>query len=152
MLIDSKFVKNLARALNLRHIAEGIGMLNKAENAIANMPPTHPQATDLLLLVAQWVDVGYRNPGVLDSLLEKYPLDCRRKLALEDFMRVRMAEGFQALSAENVDEAIEAFEFVLKVEREAPDDHVATLARFWKGRAHRKKGEYEAALHEMVAA
>jgi tetratricopeptide (TPR) repeat protein len=63
-----------------------------------------------------------------------------------------MAEGFRALSVEELDRAIDAFEFILRVEREAPDEHLATLAHFWKGRAHRKKGEYETALHEMVAA
>ena len=40
----------------------------------------------------------------------------------------------------------------MRAERDAPDEHLATLAHFWKGRAHRKKGEYETALHEMVAA
>jgi tetratricopeptide (TPR) repeat protein len=152
MAIERKLVKDLGRALNLRHISEGITVLNKAESALANMPPTHPHATEVLLLVAQWVDVGYQNHDLLDSLLEKFPLDCRRKLALEDFLRVRMAEGFRALSAEDVSRAIDAFEFVLRAEREAPDEHLATLAHFWKGRAHRKKGEYETALHEIVAA
>ncbi len=152
MVIEPKFVRDLGRALTLRHISDGIAVLNKAESALANMPPTHPHATEVLLLVAQWVDVGYQNHHLLDSLLEKFPLDCRRKLALEDFLRLRMAEGFRALSAEELDRAIDAFEFVLRAEREAPDDHLATLAHFWKGRAHRKKGEYETALHEMVAA
>jgi tetratricopeptide (TPR) repeat protein len=152
MVIEPKFVRDLGRALNLRHISEGIAVLNKAESALENMPPTHPHATEVLLLVAQWVDVGYQNQNLLDAMLEKFPLDRRRKLALEDFLRVRMAEGFRALSAEDVDRAIDAFEFVLRVERDAPDEHLATLAHFWKGRAHRKKGEYETALHEMVAA
>jgi tetratricopeptide (TPR) repeat protein len=152
MVIEPKFARDLGRALNLRHISEGIAVLNKAESALANMTPTHPQATEVLLLVAQWEDVGYRNHLLLDSLLEKFPPDRRRKLALEDFLRVRMAEGFRALSAEDVDRAIDAFEFVLRAEREAPDEYLATLAHFWKGRAHRKKGEYETALHEMVAA
>jgi tetratricopeptide (TPR) repeat protein len=152
MVIEPKFVRDLGRALNFRHISEGIAVLNKAESALENMPPVHPHATEVLLLVAQWVDVGYQNQNLLDSLLEKFPLNCRRKLALEDFLRVRMAEGFQALSAEDVDRAIDAFEFVLRVERDAPDERLATLAHFWNGRAHRKKGEYETALHEMVAA
>ena len=75
MVIEAKFVRDLGRALNLRHISEGIAVLNKAESALANMPPTHPHATEVLLLVAQWVDVGYQNQNLLDSLLEKFPLD-----------------------------------------------------------------------------
>jgi tetratricopeptide (TPR) repeat protein len=152
MVIDSKFVKDLGRALNLRHISEGVDILNKSENALANLPPTHPHATEVLLLVAQWLDVGYQNQHLLDELLHKFPPECRRRLALEDFLRLRMAEGFRALSAEEIDHAIDTFEFVLRAERELPDEHLSTLAHFWKGRAHRKKGEYEIALREMVSA
>jgi tetratricopeptide (TPR) repeat protein len=152
MVIESKLVKDLGRALNLRHISQGISILNKAEDALASLSPTHPHATELLLLAAQWVDVGYQNQHLLDALLQKFPPECRRKLALEDFLRVRMAEGFRALSMEEVDCAIDTFEFVLRAERESPDEHLSTLAHFWKGRAHRKKGEYETALLEMVSA
>src|SRR5450432_4510420 len=147
MIIGLQFVNELNRALNLRHVSEGAAMLGKAENAWAKLLPNHPHATALLLLIAQWVDVGYRGHHFLDTMLEKFPLECRRKLPLEDYLRVRMAEGFRALSVEEVDRAIETFEFVLRAEREAPDEHLAMLAHFWKGRAHRKKGEYETALH-----
>ena len=98
MTIESKFVRDLGRALNLRHISEGISLLNKSENALVNLLPTHPHATEVLLLVAQWIDVGYQNHHLLDELLHRFPPECRRKLALEDFLRVRMAEGFRALS------------------------------------------------------
>ena len=152
MIIGLQFVNELNRALNLRHVSEGAAMLGKAENAWAKLLPNHPHATALLLLIAQWVDVGYRGHHFLDSMLQKFPLECRRKLPLEDYLRVRMAEGFRALSVEEVDRAIETFEFVLRAEREAPDEHLAMLAHFWKGRAHRKKGEYETALHEIVSA
>ncbi len=127
-------------------------MLDNAGNALANLPPSHPHATELLLLIAQWVDVGYRDQGLLDSFLQKFPLECRPKLPLEDFLRLRMAEGFRALSIEEVDRAIDTFDFVLRAEREAPDEYLITLAHFWKGRAHRKKGEYESALHDIVSA
>ncbi len=152
MVIESKFVKDLGLALNLRHISEGISLLSKSEIALANLSPTDSHATELLFMVAQWVDVGYRNRHLLDALLHKFPPECRRKLTLEDFLRVRMAEGFRALSAEEVDRAIDTFEFVLRAEPECPDDHLSALAHFWKGRAHRKKGEYETALREMVSA
>jgi len=152
MIIGSQFVRDLSRTLNLRHISEGAAMLDNAGNALANLPPSHPHATELLLLIAQWVDVGYRDQGLLDSFLQKFPLECRPKLPLEDFLRLRMAEGFRALSIEEVDRAIDTFDFVLRAEREAPDEYLITLAHFWKGRAHRKKGEYESALHDIVSA
>src|ERR1039457_1851747 len=63
-----------------------------------------------------------------------------------------MVEAFRALSAEDVDTAIEILDFVLRAEPGAADEHLMTLAHFWKGRAHRKKGEYEIAFTEIVQA
>jgi tetratricopeptide (TPR) repeat protein len=152
MTIEPQFVRNLSRALNLRHVSEGIAMLNEAERAWEKMAPSRSHATELLLLIAQWVDIGYRDHHVLDSLLARFPVECRRRLPLEDYIRVRMVEAFRALYAEEVDEAIETLDFVLRTEAVAPDEPLITLAHFWKGRAHRKKGEYELALKEIVLA
>jgi tetratricopeptide (TPR) repeat protein len=61
-------------------------------------------------------------------------------------------EGFRAVSAAEADVAIETLDFVLRAERGTAEEHLMTLAHFWKGRAHRKKGEYEIALKEIVLA
>ena len=76
----------------------------------------------------------------------------KRKFPIDDYLRVRMAEAFHALFLEEVDSAIQIIDFVLKAEAEFADRHLVTLAHFWKGRAHRKKGEYEAALQDIVQA
>jgi tetratricopeptide (TPR) repeat protein len=105
----------------------------------------------LLLLIAQWVDVGYKDPALLEKLLAKFPVETRQKLPLEAYLRIRMVEAFHALSTNNLDEAIATLTFVLNAEREFPDPHLLALIHFWKGRAHRKKGEYDLALQDIVA-
>jgi tetratricopeptide (TPR) repeat protein len=152
MTIGPQFVKDLSRALNLRRVSDGIAMLDQAECAWAKLTPSHPHSTELLLLIAQWVDVGYRDHYLLDALIAKFPIECRRRLPLEDYLSLRMVEAFRALSAEDVDTAIEILDFVLRAEPGAADEHLMTLAHFWKGRAHRKKGEYEIAFTEIVQA
>ncbi|MGB6720230.1 MAG: hypothetical protein WBE72_05515 [Terracidiphilus sp.] len=152
MAIASQFVKDLSCALSQRRVAEGMAMLDGAQESWSTLHPGDPQATELLLLIAQWVDVGYRDYHLLDSLLMGYPVECRRRLPLDDYLRLRMVEGFRALSAEALDTAIETLAFVLRTERGAADGQLLALAHFWKGRAHRKKGEYEPALVEIVAA
>jgi hypothetical protein len=152
MTIGPKFVKDLSKALNLRHVSEGVAMLDKTEAAWANLLPGDRHVTELLLLIAQWVDVGYRDHHLLDSLLTKFSAKHRRKLPLEDYLRLRMVEGFRAVSAAEADVAIETLDFVLRAERGTAEEHLMTLAHFWKGRAHRKKGEYEIALKEIVLA
>ena len=152
MTIGPQFVEELSQALSLRRVSEGIAMLDDAEGAWADLTPCELHATELLFLIAQWVDVGYRDYHLLDRLLLKFPAESRRKHSLEDYLRVRMVEGFRALAADQVDDAIEIFDYVLRAEPGTADDHLVTVAYFWKGRAHRKKGEYEMAFKETVCA
>lgn len=152
MTSGSHFISDLSRALRLWRVSEGIAILDRAEESWAELAPSHPHATEFLLLLAQWVDVGYRDYHLLDSLLLRFPLECRRKLPLDDYLRLRMVEGFRALSAEQLDAAIETFDFVLKAEPESAEEQLLMLTHFWKGRAHRKKGEYEMALGAIMHA
>lgn len=126
--------------------------MDRTEGKWAKLLPGDPHVTELLLLIAQWVDVGYRDHHLLDALLTKFSNKNRNKLPLEDYLRLRMVEGFRALSAAEVDTAIETLDFVLRAEDGTTDDQVKALAHFWKGRAHRKKGEYEIALKQIVLA
>lgn len=152
MKIGPQFVEELSRALNLRRVSDGFSMLDEAEAAWSSLAPSQPDAAKLLLLIAQWVDVGYRDYHLLDRLLLRFPAECRRRLHLEDYLRLRVVEGFRALSAEEADAAIQILGFVLQAEPGAIDRHTLTVAHFWKGRAHRKKGEYELASQEIVSA
>ena len=152
MTIGPQFVEELSRALSLRRVSDGMAMLDKAEGAWIKLAPNQPNATELLLLIAQWVDVGYRDYHLLDCLLLKFPIESRRRLPLEDYLRLRMVEGFRALSAEEMDTAIEILDFVLRAESGTAEGHLLTVAHFWKGRAHRKKGEYELAYKEIACA
>jgi tetratricopeptide (TPR) repeat protein len=148
----SQFIMDLNRALNQRRVADGIAILDRAEGTWAKLLPEQPDATELLLLLAQWIDVGYRDYHLLDSHLSKFSAQNRRELRLEDYLRLRVVEGFRSLFAEDVGAAIDSFDFVLKAEPKAVDESLATLAHFWKGRAHRKKGEYEMALKSITLA
>ena len=152
MTAGSQIVRDLNRALDLRRVSEGMAMLDEGEEIWTRLVPSQAHAAELLLLLAQWIDIGYRDYYLLDSLLKKYPAGSRRRLPLEDYLRLRMVEAFRAFAAEEVDPAIETLDFVLRAERGAEDEQLMTLAFFWKGRAHRKKGEYEMALREIVSA
>jgi tetratricopeptide (TPR) repeat protein len=143
---------DLEHTLHQRRIAAGTSMLDRAETALARIDAADPDAARLLLAVAQWVDVGYRDHRMLDALLLRFPAECRKRLPIGNYLRLRMVEAFRALAVEDVDAAIEALEFVLRTESDLRDEPLAALAHFWKGRAHRKKGEYEAALRHIVRA
>jgi tetratricopeptide (TPR) repeat protein len=152
MVSGTQLVRELSRALNLRHVCEGVDLLDRTEETWSRLVPIQAQAAELLLLIAQWVDIGYRDYALLDPLLKQFPAESRGALRLDGYLQLRLVEGFRALSVEEVDAAIEIFEFVLRAEPGAAGEGLITLAHFWKGRALRKKGEYETALCEIVAA
>ena len=103
-----------------------------------------------MVRVAQWVDLGYRDVDFLQELLAEVSARRSRKHDSQAYLQLRMAEAFCAMGEEDLDGAIELLEFVLKAEDELGDQRLAAIAHFWKGRSHRKKGEYDAAMAHVV--
>jgi tetratricopeptide (TPR) repeat protein len=152
MLLGRQFAEELGSALRRRRMQAGVQMLTSAAAEIESLRAESPDAASLLLLIAQWVDVGYRDHRLLDALLSRFPAGCRKKLAVDDYLRMRMVDGFRHFTTGELDTAIETLDLVLKTCCDIPDTSLAAWAHFWKGRAHRKKGEYEASLKDIVQA
>lgn len=152
MLGPSQFAEELRSALWHRHLEKGFQLLAEAGSEISTIGINTPGSAGLLLLLSQWVDVGYRDYRFIESLLENFPEVCRGRLAMEDYLWLRLAEAFRDLAASNVDSAICKLDLVIRNYHELPNTSHETLAHFWKGRAHRKKGEYEIALQHITQA
>jgi tetratricopeptide (TPR) repeat protein len=152
MSLETRFEDELGRALRLRRIRHGTAMLQSAEGELGGISPQTPHAAGLLLLIAQWVDVGYRDCRVLEELLARFPPCARKSLSAQDYLSLRMVEAFCAFCKGELDTAIGTLDFVLIALKDLPDESLSALAHFWKGRAHRKKGEYEASLGQIAAA
>jgi tetratricopeptide (TPR) repeat protein len=152
MPLGAQFAQELNSAFRLRRMTEGLRLLTDAEAEVTKLSPDTPDGARLLLLIAQWVDVGFRDYRLVDNLLQRFPSGSRRKMSLEDYLHLRMAEAFRNLAASDIDSAIEILDTVVKMFTELPDTADAALAHFWKGRAHRKKGEYETSLKHIIQA
>jgi len=152
MPCDTELVHKLQTALHLCRIHDGIALLTRAKEEMDGLHPGIPEAGRLLLLYSQWIDAGCGDYRLLLPLLERFPPQCREKLPLCDYVRVRMAGAFVDLARGELDAAIETLGSLLKICRDLFDPGLEALAHFWKGRAHRKNGEYEAALEHMISA
>jgi len=152
MALTRAFLTRLNELLAARRLKEGSAALDGEATQLARLDPKTEHATELLLCVVQWIDVGYSDHSLADRLIRRFPASVRERMPLADYLRVRMAEAFRAMAAENADEAIEILDFVMKAERELNDQRMIALAHFWMGRAHRKKGEYEVALKHISQA
>lgn len=149
MLLTKRFTEELGLTLQQRRIRQGIAMLDEAESELNCIGPDRPGSARLLLLIAQWVDLGYRDYRFLEPLLAHFPLGCRKRLSTADYLHVRMAEAFRELASGESDAAIASLSFVLQAQEDLGEQGEVALAHFWKARAHRKKGEYETALDHI---
>jgi tetratricopeptide (TPR) repeat protein len=150
MAYQSRLVTWLDALLLERKVAEGFDFLRREGIAVNGLKPTEPEAGAIVVRLAQWVDLGYRDVEFLATLTDRFALKHRSRMRVPEFLQLRMAEAFCALGEENLGLAIEILEFVLQAENELDDKRLAAIAHFWKGRAHRKKGEYEQAKKHII--
>jgi tetratricopeptide (TPR) repeat protein len=143
---------HLDALLRNRQIAAGIDLLNEKEPQWNSLQSADRAASDVLLTLAQWVDVGYRDAQFLRRMLDLLPSEDRLKLGVGAYVRVRMAEAFHALAVDDVDGTIRTLDIVLRLDRELLDVYLKTVAHLWKGRAHRRNADYEIALEHIQAA
>jgi tetratricopeptide (TPR) repeat protein len=142
----------LERLLRRRSISDGIKLLEEHESIWRNPDLTSRISPDFLLMLAQWVDVGFRDAVLLRQMLDLLTPDERLELKVGDYVRLLMAEAFYALAVDNTESCILTLENILRLNRELLTPELATLAHLWKARAHRKKADYVQALEHINAA
>jgi tetratricopeptide (TPR) repeat protein len=149
--IPDALLKELKENLVTRHVSNGFALLDANQRLLAALDPEQPNAAALVGHVAQWVDIGYGEPELVERLLARFPQETRRRLPVGDYLQLRMAEGLLALLHDHPDEALRHFDLVLSLRDEIEDKEVVAIAHFWDGRCHRKKGEYDEALKRSSA-
>jgi tetratricopeptide (TPR) repeat protein len=149
--IPNALLKELKENLVTRHVSSGFAVLDANQRLLATIDPAQPNAAALVGHVAQWVDIGYGEPELVERLLARFPKEMRSRLPVGDYLQLRMAEGLLALLHDHPDEALRHFDLVLSLRDEIEDKEVVAIAHFWNGRCHRKKGEYDEALKRSSA-
>lgn len=145
-------IEQLRADLVERRVRDGLARLEAAGHAIDDFNANDPCAPELVAYVAQWVDIGYRDVGTVQTLLDRFPRGSRRDLPVGGYLHLRMAEGMVALAREDEEEAARHFDVVLFLAEEIERPEMVALTHFWKARCHRMKGEYEESLKQIVAA
>lgn len=146
------WLKRLEETLVERDVQQGFALLDSRPDLVQRMAAADAEAIQLLLCVAQWVDLGYRDLAFLKACCAPFAHARLANLRLIDALKLKLANAFYALATEDVDECIAPLDFVLGAGNDILDPHIRFLAHFWRGRAHRKRGEYEAALVDIGAA
>jgi tetratricopeptide (TPR) repeat protein len=144
--VPRKLLQELKHNLAMRHVSSGIELLETHTYLFSIIDPDQRNAAAFVGCVAQWVDIGYGEPGLIEQLLARIPKEKRGRLPVNEYLQLRMAEGLLALLRDHPDEALRQFEIVLSMQEEIEDKEMVAIAHFWNARCHRKKGEYDEAL------
>jgi len=144
--IPLQLLRDLKHNLAMRQVSNGIALLDAHSELFAAIDPAKRNGASFVGYVAQWVDIGYAAPDLLEQLLARFPREKRSELTLADYLQLRMAEGLLALLRDHPDEALQHFDLVLSMQEEIKDKEWVAIAHFWNARCHRKKGEYDEAL------
>jgi tetratricopeptide (TPR) repeat protein len=142
----------LQHALLRRDVRTGFSQLDAALADTSKLDFSAPYSISLLLSVAQWTDLGYRDLAFLDSLAADLPRVDRAQLPLLEFLKLRIAEAYRLLARERLEECVEVLEVVLRIGEDLLGDYLLFLVNFWKARAHRRRGDYEHAQHHISLA
>ncbi|MFP5267315.1 MAG: tetratricopeptide repeat protein [Acidobacteriota bacterium] len=142
----------LMDCLRRRSIGEGVRLLDHSEPAWTKMDWKSRQGAEVLLMLAQWVDVGYRDAQMLREPLDRLKAEPREEISVGAYVRVRMTEAFYALSTNDADKTIRILGGLLRMEDVFQQPELRVLASLWKGRAHRKKADYDKARDDLGAA
>jgi tetratricopeptide (TPR) repeat protein len=149
---DGDWLMAMMDCLRRRSIAEGIKLLDRAQGAWRSLELNDRHGAEVLLMLAQWVDVGYREPQLLRERLDRLTPASREQMGVAAYVRVRMTEAFYALSTNDADGAIRILGGLLQMEDVFRDAELKALANLWKARAHRKKADYDMARDHLLAA
>jgi tetratricopeptide (TPR) repeat protein len=152
MLLTPELLRGLESELLGRNIEAGFHLLANAIDIADHLSPENPFAASYLLHLAQWVDLGYRDISFLEGVTGRLASVVRSDMKVADYLQLRMTEAFLAFGSEDASTAISIIEGVLGLQPNIASPGLLTTAHFWKGRAHRKRGEYELALRHILEA
>jgi len=116
--VTRQLLQELNYNLAMRYVSSGIELLNRHEHLFASVGPEQTNSAAFVGCLAQWVDIGYGEPNLIEQMLARFPREKRGHLSVNDYLQLRMAEGLLALLRDNPDEALRQFDLVLSMQDE----------------------------------
>ena len=144
--LASTVLQDLGALIQERRIGAGTALLDQHRNFFDQLSACDPIAGTAVGCLAQWIDVGFDDHGLLHTLLERFRKAARPALLLSDYLHLRMAEALVAMRREDLADAMRHLDTVLKIAFDLEESKVAAVATLWKARCLRKAGDYDQAL------
>lgn len=150
MKITDELIRELRHNLVFRRIRNGFQAIEANRGCFDSVAPAEKNGAALLSSLAQWVDIGFDSPQLIQKLLKRFPKELRSQMPLADYVHLRMAEGFVAMTQEEFGQAVGHFETALTLDDEIDNKELIAIANFSIGRCRRRAGRYQDALTHIV--
>jgi tetratricopeptide (TPR) repeat protein len=159
-----QFLKSLAEALALRRVELATTLIFKNFDGIVELEPSHKNAAPILGYFTQWMEMSgsahrelmpYSSYlALVKACLARFPRPPRPFQRLLDCVHLHMIEGFLAMHAEEYDDAIRNFSWILcpSVQRDVGNGDLVAVAAGALAKAYTRKGAYKDALPYAEAA
>jgi tetratricopeptide (TPR) repeat protein len=145
-MVSWDVLQELRSLLQNRRIDAGIDLLNEHRISFEQLHAGMCFAGLAVGCLAQWVDVGFADDGLLEELLDRFPRTERPNLRLSDYVHLEMAEALVAMRREDLSETLRHLDTAITLSDDIEDPRIAAIASLWKARSLRKAGEYDQAL------
>src|SRR6476661_10817189 len=83
-VVPRQLLQQLKYNLVMRHVSSGIELLDRHEHLFAAVGPELPNAAAFVGCLAQWVDIGYGEPALIEQVLARFPREKRGHLSVND--------------------------------------------------------------------
>src|SRR5260370_23429168 len=90
--ISDEFLAQLKEDLVSRRVGRGMARLEDHRYLLNSFDPARKNAGLLAGYVAQWVDLGFDRPELVQNIVSWFSKTVRSHLPLHDYLHLRMAE------------------------------------------------------------
>jgi tetratricopeptide (TPR) repeat protein len=145
-------LKRLSTLLVERDVKTGTAILEKHFRPGDALDPKKPESYALLLVLAQWVDLGFRDIRFLESqftLFEKFRLPT---LSISHYLSLKLAECYLQLGRRKYDEAVGMLQALIHLHAGSFSALQLFVSHFWLSRGYRQAGNFDRAYEEIKAA
>ena len=99
-------LQQLQELIQQRQIGAGIALLTEHAKQFEAVDPADATAGWSIGTLAQWVDVGFEDDGLLGRLLTQFSAADRQKIPLSGYVHIRLGEAALAMRREDLNEAL----------------------------------------------
>jgi len=136
----------------MRRVEHAVGWLEEHGEVLRAINPDHRNTAPCIGYLSQWVEVSDFAADTVRELVNSFPRPSRRRLSLDGYLHLRLAEGILQLADGETELAVSHFDLVISLQHEPIEPELAALAHFWSGCCARKNREWDSALESTERA